>query len=166
MLTSFLNWKKDYGKDMTIGFLRLNGMTVGAVANRSEEYDADGNLKESFGTVLSARGARKAADFIRFCDAFQIPLLTVTNVTGFKATKCAETHMAKSVAAMTYAFTEATVPKVNVITRKAYGSAYVAMNSRALGADMVFAWRDAKIGMMDARAAAKLMYIDEGYRCY
>ncbi|UWP59706.1 acyl-CoA carboxylase subunit beta [Ruminococcus gauvreauii] len=158
----FLELKKDYGKDMTIGFLRLNGMTVGAVANRSEEYDADGNLKESFGTVLSARGARKAADFIRFCDAFQIPLLTVTNVTGFKATKCAETHMAKSVAAMTYAFTEATVPKVNVITRKAYGSAYVAMNSRALGADMVFAWRDAKIGMMDARAAAKLMYIDEG----
>lgn len=158
----FLEMKKEYGKEMAVGFLRLNGMTVGAVANRSETYDADGNLTESYGTVLSARGARKAAEFIRFCDAFQIPLLTVTNVTGFKATKCAETHMAKAVAAMTYAFTESTVPKVNVITRQAYGSAYVAMNSKALGADMVFAWPDAKIGMMDAKAAAKLMYIDEG----
>ena len=74
------------------------------------------------------------------------------------ATKCSEHNIAKSVAALTYAFAEATVPKVNVIIGDAFGSAYVAMNSKSIGADMVYAWPDAKIGMMDAKAAAKIMY--------
>lgn len=90
--------------------------------NRTEIYDAEGNLTETMDAVLSARGARKAADFVKFCDAFNIPVLTLTNVTGFKATKCSEANMAKAVAELTYAFADATVPKVNVIVGKAYGS--------------------------------------------
>ena len=125
---------------MVCGFIKLNGSTVGAVANRTEIYDEEGNLTESMDAVLSARGARKAADFVKFCDAFNIPVLTLTNVTGFKATKCSEANMAKAVAELTYTFADATVPKVNVIVGKAYGSAYLAMNSKSIGADMVYAW--------------------------
>lgn len=97
---------------------------------------------------MSSRGARKAAEFVSFCDSFNIPVLTLTNVNGFKATKCSEKTMSKAVAKLTYAFANATVPKVNVIVGEAFGSAYVAMNSKSIGADMVYAWPDAKIGMM------------------
>ena len=143
----FFETKKEYAKEMVTGFIRLNGMTVGAVANRSKIYDAEGNA-ESFEKVLTADGCKKAADFINFCDAFSIPVLTLTNVTGFEATKEAEKEMAKSVAKLTYAFANATVPKVNVIVGQAYGSAYIAMNSKSLGADMVYAWSDAEIQTM------------------
>ena len=154
----FFETKADYGKDVITGFLRLNGATVGAVANRSESYDADGNKTELSDGTLSARGARKAADFVKFCDAFEIPVLTLTNVTGFKATVCSEKMVAKAVGEMVHAFASATVPKVNVIIGKAYGTAYVAMNSKAVGADMVYAWDTAEVGMMDASLAAKIMY--------
>ncbi|MCI6005016.1 MAG: carboxyl transferase domain-containing protein [Blautia sp.] len=154
----FFETKSAYGKDVVTGFLRLNGATIGAVANRSEIYDAEGNKTEEFDGTLSARGARKAAAFVKFCDAFDIPVLTLTNVTGFKATVCNEKMMAKSVGEMVHAFASATVPKVNVIIGKAYGTAYVAMNSKAIGADMVYAWDSAEIGMMDASLAAKIMY--------
>ena len=154
----FFEVKADYGKSVAVGFIRLNGATVGAVANRSESYDAEGKkVWESDGT-LSARGARKAAEFVKFCDAFEIPVLTLTNVTGFKATLCNEKMMAKSVGEMVHAFASATVPKVNVVIGKAYGTAYVAMNSKSVGADMVYAWDSAEIGMMDASLAAKIMY--------
>ena len=156
----FLETKDAYGKDVITGFMRLNGATVGAVANRSEIYDEEGNKAEEFDGSLSARGARKAAEFVKFCDAFEIPVLTLTNVTGFKATLCNEKMMAKSVGEMVHAFADATVPKVNVIIGKAYGNAYIAMNSKATGADMVFAWENAEIGMMDADLAAKIMYAD------
>ncbi len=142
----FFETKAAYGKDMVTGFIKLNGMTVGAVANNSQE--------------MSARGAQKAAAFVKFCDAFNIPVLSLTNVKNYKATLCSERTMAKAVAELTYAFANATVPKVNVITGPAYGSAYVAMNSKGLGADVVYAWTDAKIGMMDAKLAAKIMYAD------
>lgn len=155
---AFFETKAAYGKDVVTGFLRLNGATIGAVANRSEIYDAEGNKTEEFDGSLSARGARKAADFVKFCDAFDIPVLTLTNVTGFKATLCNEKMMAKSVGEMVHAFASATVPKVNVIIGKAYGTAYVAMNSKSIGADMVYAWENAEIGMMDASLAAKIMY--------
>ena len=156
----FLETKDAYGKDVVTGFMRLNGATVGAVANRSEIYDEEGNKAEEFDGSLSARGARKAAEFVKFCDAFEIPVLTLTNVTGFKATLCNEKMMAKSVGEMVHAFADATVPKVSVIIGKAYGNAYIAMNSKATGADMVFAWDNAEIGMMDADLAAKIMYAD------
>lgn len=154
----FFETKKNYGKDVVTGFLRLNGATVGAVANRTEIYDEEGKKTEEFDGTISARGARKAADFVKFCDAFDIPVLTLTNVTGFKATLCNEKMMAKSVGDMIHAFADATVPKVNVIIGKAYGTAYVAMNSKAVGADLVYAWDNAEIGMMDASLAAKIMY--------
>ncbi len=154
----FFETKKDYAKDMATGFIRLNGMTVGAVANRSKVYDAEGELSEELGDKLTVRGCKKAKDFVDFCDAFGIPVLTFTNVTGFAASKCAEKNIAREAAKLTYAFANATVPKVNVIVGKAYGSAYVVMNSKSIGADMVFAWPQTEIGMMDAELAAKIMY--------
>ena len=156
----FFELKADYAREMVTGFIKLNGATIGAVANRSEIYDAEGNLAESMESEISARGAWKAARFVEFCDAFNIPVLTLTNVKGFKATKCSEANMAKAVAKMTYAFANATVPKVNVIVGSAYGSAYLAMNSKSIGADMVYAWSGSQIGMMDAKLAAKIMYAD------
>ena len=155
---NFVEVKAAYAKDMVTGFLRLNGTTVGAVANRTELYGEDGQVAESFDCVLSAKGAEKAAAFVEFCDAFEIPVVSFTNVAGFKACKCSEKRIAKAVAKLTYAFANATVPKVNVITGKAFGSAYVAMNSKSIGADMTFAWENAQIGMMDAQLAAKIMY--------
>ena len=83
-------------------------------------------------------------------------------MTGFAATKCAEKRMAKAAGKLTYAFANATVPKVNVIIGKAYGSAYVAMNSKALGADITMAWPNAEIGMMDAKLAAKIICDGQG----
>jgi acetyl-CoA carboxylase carboxyltransferase component len=158
---NFVEVKAAYAPDMVTGFLRLNGTTIGAVANRTEVYGEDGTVKETFENVLSAKGAKKAAEFVTFCDAFEIPVLSLTNVTGFKATKCSEKYMAAAAAKLTYAFANATVPKVNVIIGKAYGSAYVAMNSKSIGADVTFAWSQAQIGMMDAQLAAKIMYANE-----
>lgn len=159
---NFFEVKGAYAKDMVTGFLRLNGMTVGAVANRSEVYDEEGNVAEKPGEVLSARGCEKAADFVNFCDAFGIPVLSLTNVKGFASSKCSEKRMAKAAAKLTYAFANATVPKVNVVVGKAYGSAYIAMNSKAIGADMTYAWPNAEIGTMDAKLAAKIICDGKG----
>ncbi len=156
----FLETKKDYAKNMVTGFIKLNGMTIGAVANCSEVYDGEGKKTEEFETVLTAKGCTKAAEFIEFCDAFDIPVLSLTNVTGFKACMCAEKNLAKAMSRMTYAFANATVPKVNLITGTAYGSAAVTMNSKSIGADLVYAWPMAKTGMMDAKLAASIMYAD------
>ena len=157
----FVETKAAYAKEMVTGFIKLNGMTVGAVANRSEVYDAEGNKTAEYDSVLTASGALKAAEFVQFCDAFNIPVLSLTNVTGFKADKHNERKIAKAAAKLTYAFANATVPKVNVIIGKAFGSAYAVMNSKAIGADMTYAWSQAEIGMMDAKLAAKIMYAGE-----
>ena len=156
----FFETKRDFAKDMVTGFIRLNGMTVGAVANRTTVYDEEGNVSEEFDGCLTARGCRKAAEFVKFCDAFGIAVLTLTNVKGLRATMCSEKNLAKAMASLTYAFADATVPKVNVVTGKAFGSAYVVMNSKAIGADMVYAWPTAEIGMMESDMAAKIMYAD------
>ncbi len=156
----FVEVKAAYAKEMVTGFIKLNGMTVGAVANRTEVYDAEGNKTAEYDSVLTVNGALKAAEFVQFCDAFNIPVLTLTNVTGFKADKHTERKIAKAVAKLTYAFANATVPKVNVVIGKAFGSAYSVMNSKALGADVTYAWSQAQIGMMDAKLAAKIMYAD------
>ena len=148
---AFIETKKDYAKDMVTGFVRFNGTTVGCVANQGTEG----------GDVLSVKGAYKAAEFVSFCDAFEIPVLTLTNVKGFEATVAAEKGIAIASAKLTYAFANADVPKVNIITGEAYGSAYVSMNSKSLGADLVYAWPTASIGMMDSQLAAKIMYADE-----
>ncbi|HIZ43665.1 MAG TPA: carboxyl transferase [Firmicutes bacterium] len=157
----FFETKRNYAKEMVTGFIRLNGNTVGAVANRSQVCDEEGNTAEEFDGTLTSAGCRKAAEFVEFCDAFNIPVLTFTNVKGYKADMHQERKIAKAVAEMTYAFANATVPKVNVIIGTAYGSAYVAMNSKSIGADLVYAWPGASIGMMDAKSAARIMYADE-----
>ncbi len=158
----FFEVKENYAKDMVTGFIKLNGMTVGAVANRTEVYDTEGEVSDKFDAVLSVNGCKKATDFITFCDAFEIPVLSLTNVKGFEATKSSEKGIAEAVAKLTYAFANATVPKVNVIIGKAYGSAYIAMNSKAIGADITMAWPTAEVGTMDAQFAAKIMYAGQG----
>lgn len=154
--------KRGYAKEMVTAFIKLNGVTVGAVANRSEVYGEDGEVAEKYDAVLTAAGCDKAADFITFCDAFNIPVLSLTNVKGYKADKCNEKKIAKAAARLTYAFAEATVPKLNVIIGQAYGSAYIAMNSKAIGADITMAWPDAEIGCMDAKLAAKIICDGQG----
>ena len=151
----FFETKANYAKEMVTGFVKLNGMTVGVVANCTEVHDEEGKEVE-----LTAKGCNKAADFINFCDAFEIPVLSLTNVIGFKACMCSEKGLAKALARMTSAFASATCPKVNLIVGDAFGSAYVTMNSKAIGADLVYAWPNTKVGMMDAKLAAKIMYAD------
>ena len=158
----FFETKRHYAKEMVTGFVKLNGVTVGCVANRTEVYNEEGEVTDKFDPVLTVRGARKAADFVNFCDAFEIPVLTLTNVKGFEATTCAEKNIAREAARLTYAFANATVPKVNVVIGKAFGSAYVTMNSKAIGADMVFAWDSAEIGTMEAKLAAKIICNGQG----
>ncbi len=157
----FMEVKKAYDPSMVTGFIRLNGTTVGCVANRTEMYGDDGLRTAEFEPVLSAKGCDKAEKFVSFCDAFNIPLLTMVNVKGYKASKCTERRIAKSAGRLTYAFANASVPKVTVVAGAAYGTAYLTMNSKSIGADIVYAWPNASIGMMDAEAAVKIMYADE-----
>ena len=157
----FFETKADYAKDMVTGFIRLNGQTVGVVANRSKVYGADAETEAEFDAGLTVDGCAKAADFVNFCDAFSIPVLTLTNVAGFAATVESEKNMAKAVARLTYAFANATVPKVNVIVGKAFGSAYVAMNSKSVGADLVYAWPTAEIAVMGPEGAIAILYHKE-----
>lgn len=159
---NFFEVKAGYAKNMVTGFLRLDGVTVGAVANRSENCDEEGKVAEKLDAVLTAEGCEKAAEFVNFCDAFGIPVLTLTNVKGYEATLASEKAIAKAAAKLTYAFANATVPKVNVVIGKALGTAYVVMNSKAIGADITMAWPDAQIGAMDGKLAAKIMYDGQG----
>lgn len=157
----FFETKSKYAKEMVTGFIRLNGATVGAIANRTKILDDSEKAIEEYDSTLSTDGCKKASAFVRFCDAFQIPILTLTNVSGYKADVSEERTIAKAAAELTYAFADATVPKVNVVIGKAYGSAYINMNSKHIGCDYVFALSDAEIGMMDANLAAQIIYDGE-----
>lgn len=141
----FVETKKDYAKEMVTGFVKLNGITVGVIANQ---------------TVLTVKGCEKATEFVQYCDAFDIPVLTMTGAKGFEATMCAEKRLAKSMARLTYSLANATTAKINLIISEAYGSAYTIMNSKSVGADLVYAWPTAKVSTMDAKLAAKIMYAD------
>nr|WP_297771302.1 carboxyl transferase domain-containing protein [uncultured Butyrivibrio sp.] len=153
----FFETKREYARDMVTGFIRLNGATVGFVGNRTAVFDENGKEAEKFSDKLSAHACNKAAEFVNFCDAFDLPVLTLTNATGFGTTKCDEKHVAKAAGRLVFALANATVPKVNLITGKAFGSAYVIMNSKAIGADVTISWPDAQVGTMDANLAAKIM---------
>ncbi len=146
--TKFIELKADYGKEMVIGLMSLDGVTVGAVANSAEG-------------ILSTAGCKKAEQFTYFCDAFGIPVITLTNAKEYAATMEEEKTISQAVADLTYAFASADVPRINVITGEAYGSAYVSMNSKHIGADLVLALESSKVGVMDAKAAAQVMYEDE-----
>ena len=141
----FFETKKDFANCIVTGFMKLNGQTVGAVAN-SGKVD-----------TICANGADKAADFIKFCDAFNIPVLTLANVKGFSRNECQEKRLPKAAAKLATAYAQATVLKVTVVTGTAYGSCYVLMGSKAIGADFVYAWPDSEIGMMDAKQAARIL---------
>ncbi|MCM1272780.1 MAG: carboxyl transferase [Clostridium sp.] len=147
----FFEAYKGFAKDMVLGFIKLDGQAVGCVANQ----------KEAGGDYLSTSGAYVAADFVKFCDAFSIPVLTLVNVKGFVGTVANERMIADAAAKLTYAFANSTVPKVTLVMGDAFGTAYTVMNSKAIGADMVYAWPGAKIGTMDPEMAVKIMYAKE-----
>ncbi len=156
-----LELKPDYAKEMVTAFIKLDGLTVGIVANRSKEYDAQGEEKKLSDGTLTTDGCIKATEFVNFCDAFNIPIITLTNVKGFKATVDEEKTIAKAAAKLTYAFANATVPKINVIVGDCFASAYAVMNSKATGCDVVYAWPTAHIGTMSADNAVRIIYDKE-----
>ncbi|MBV6404074.1 MAG: acyl-CoA carboxylase subunit beta [Flavobacteriales bacterium] len=142
----------DYARNMVIGFARVEGRTVGCVANQPAVLAG----------VLDIDASIKAARFVRFCDAFNIPLLVFVDVPGFLPGTDQEwrgiiDHGAK----LLYAFSEATVPRITIITRKAYGGAYDVMNSKHIGCDMNFAWPSAEIAVMGAKGAAEIIFKNE-----
>ena len=146
---SFYEIHKNYAENIIVGFARLGGRSIGIVANQPLFLAG----------VLDVNSSKKAARFVRFCDAFNIPLLVLEDVPGFLPGTDQEwngiiVHGAK----LLYALSEATVPRVTVITRKAYGGAYDVMNSKHIGADMNFAWPSAEIAVMGAKGAAEIIF--------
>lgn len=146
---SFLEVHKDYAENIIVGFARLAGRSIGIVANQPA----------SMAGVLDIDASKKAARFVRFCDAFNIPLLVLVDVPGFLPGTDQEWNgIITNGAKLLYALSEATVPKITVITRKAYGGAYDVMNSKHIGADMNYAWPTAEIAVMGAKGAAEIIF--------
>ena len=146
---SFLEVHKDFAENIVVGFARVGGRSIGIV----------GNQPASLAGVLDINASIKGARFVRFCDAFNIPLLVFEDVPGFLPGTDQEWNgIIRNGAKLLYAFCEATVPRVTVITRKAYGGAYDVMNSKHIGADMNFAWPTAEIAVMGAKGAAEIIF--------
>ncbi|MDB9755809.1 acyl-CoA carboxylase subunit beta [Winogradskyella sp.] len=146
---SFYEIHKDYAENILVGFARLGGKSVGIVANQPMFLAG----------VLDVNSSKKAARFVRFCDCFNIPLLVLEDVPGFLPGTDQEWNaIITNGAKLLYAFSEATVPRITVITRKAYGGAYDVMNSKHIGADMNFAWPNAEIAVMGAKGAAEIIF--------
>lgn len=145
---SFFEVQPDFAKNIVVGFSRIDGETVGIVANQSNFIAGS----------LEINASDKAARFIRFCDSFNIPLVTLVDVPAFMPGSNQEHNgIIRHGAKLLYAFAEATVPKISVIMRKAYGGAYIAMNSKGLGADVVYAWPIAEIAVMGASGAVAII---------
>jgi propionyl-CoA carboxylase beta chain len=148
----FLEIQKDHAGNILVGFVRLNGTTVGVVANQPLVLAG----------CLDINSSKKAARFIRFCDAFSIPILTLVDVPGFLPGVAQEYGgIIKHGAKLLFAYAEATVPKVTVITRKAYGGAYDVMSSKHIRADVNYAWPSAEIAVMGAKGATEILYRSE-----
>jgi propionyl-CoA carboxylase beta chain len=149
---SFLEIHKDYAENIVVGFARLAGKSIGIVANQPAFLAG----------VLDNHASVKGARFVRFCDSFNIPLLVLEDVPGFLPGTDQEWNgIINNGAKLLYAFCEATVPKITVITRKAYGGAYCVMNSKHIGADMNYAWPTAEIAVMGAKGAAEIIFKKE-----
>jgi propionyl-CoA carboxylase beta chain len=149
---SFLEVQKDYAENIVVGFARLAGRSIGIVANQPAFLAG----------VLDIHASKKAARFVRTCDAFNVPLLVLEDVPGFLPGTDQEWNgIITNGAKLLYAFSEATVPRITVITRKAYGGAYDVMNSRNIGADMVYCWPTAEIAVMGAKGAAEIIFRKE-----
>jgi len=145
----FYEIQKDFAKNILTGFIRLEGSTVGVVANQPMVLAG----------CLDINASRKAARFVRFCDAFEIPLLTLVDVPGFLPGTSQEFGgVIKHGAKLLYAYGEATVPRVTVITRKAYGGAYCVMSPKHLGGDVNYAWPTAEIAVMGAKGAVEILH--------
>ncbi len=146
---SFLEAHKDYAENIVVGFARVAGRSIGVVANQPA----------SLAGVLDNNSSKKGARFVRFCDAFNIPLLVLVDVPGFLPGTDQEWHgIISNGAKLLYAFCEATVPKITVITRKAYGGAYDVMNSKHIGADLNFAFPNAEIAVMGSKGAVEIIF--------
>jgi propionyl-CoA carboxylase beta chain len=146
---SFFEVHKDYAENIVVGFARVAGRSIGIVANQPA-YLAG---------VLDNNSSAKGARFVRFCDCFNIPILVFVDVPGFLPGTDQEWHgIIKNGAKLLYAFSEATVPRITVITRKAYGGAYDVMNSKHIGCDLNFAWPTAEIAVMGAKGAAEIIF--------
>ena len=149
---SFLEVHKDYAENIVVGFARLAGRSLGIVANQPAFLAG----------VLDIKSSVKGARFVRFCDSFNIPLLVLEDVPGFLPGTDQEWNaIISNGAKLLYAFCEATVPRITVITRKAYGGAYDVMNSKHIGADMNYAWPSAEIAVMGAKGAAEIIFKKE-----
>lgn len=150
--SSFFEVHKDFAENIVVGFARLAGRSIGIV----------GNQPASLAGVLDIDSSVKGARFVRFCDSFNIPLLVFEDVPGFLPGTDQEWNaIITNGAKLLYAFSEATVPRVTVITRKAYGGAYDVMNSKHIGADMNYAWPTAEIAVMGAKGAAEIIFKKE-----
>jgi propionyl-CoA carboxylase beta chain len=146
---SFLEVHKDFAENIVVGFARLAGRSIGIIANQPAFLAG----------VLDIHSSTKGARFVRFCDSFNIPLLVFEDVPGFLPGTDQEWNaIITNGAKLLYAFCEATVPRITVITRKAYGGAYDVMNSKHIGADMNFAWPTAEIAVMGAKGAAEIIF--------
>ncbi len=149
---SFLEVHKDFATNIVVGFARLAGRSIGVV----------GNQPASLAGVLDIDASVKGARFVRFCDSFNIPLLVLEDVPGFLPGTDQEWNaIITNGAKLLYAFSEATVPRVTVITRKAYGGAYDVMNSKHIGADLNYAWPTAEIAVMGAKGASEIIFKKE-----
>jgi acetyl-CoA carboxylase carboxyltransferase component len=145
----FFQVHEHFAKNILVGFARLDGHSVGIVANQPAVLAG----------TLDIEASEKAARFVRFCDAFNIPIVTFVDVPGFLP-GVAQEHQGiiRHGAKLLYAYCEATVPRVTVITRKAYGGAYLVMNARGIRADLVYAWPSAEIAVMGAQGAVNVVF--------
>lgn len=149
---TFLEVQKDFAKNIVIGFARIKGEAVGLVCNQPKVMAGS----------LDIDSSDKAARFIRLCDSFNIPIITFEDVTGFfPGVKQEHGGIIRHGAKILYAYSEATVPKITVILRKAYGGAYVALNSKSIGADIVFSWPNAEIAVMGPQGAVNIIFAKE-----
>ncbi len=149
---TFLEVQKDFAKNLVIGFARLAGQSLGILANQPSHLAG----------VLDVASSKKGARFVRFCDSFSIPLLVLVDVPGFlPGTHQEWDGIITNGAKLLYAFSEATVPRITVIIRKAYGGAYDVMNSKHIGADINYAWPSAEIAVMGAKGAAEIIFKKE-----
>ena len=149
---SFFEVQQEYAENIVVGFARLAGRSIGVIANQPAVLAG----------VLDVNASTKGARFVRFCDAFNIPLLVIEDVPGFLPGTDQEWNgIISNGAKLLYAFCEATVPRITIITRKAYGGAYDVMNSKHIGADMNFAWPSAEIAVMGAKGAAEIIFKKE-----
>ena len=148
----FFELQQDFAKNILTGFVRMNGATVGVVANQPMVLAG----------CLDIDSSRKAARFVRFCDAFNIPIMTLVDVPGFMPGTTQEYGgIIKHGAKLLFAYAEATVPKITLITRKAYGGAYDVMASKHLRGDVNYAWPTAEIAVMGAKGAVEILYRSE-----